>query len=303
VWALLRATGSERGYPLVPALAFTPYAAAASVVPLAVAARHRAWGAAVVAAGAGVTLGAAVLARAGRRPAGGQHGTRRLRMATVSLRLGLADPQAVLDLVTAHRVDVLAVQEVTPESQAALRAAGIGGVLPHWHLIAARAGSPPAAAGAVWSRLPILARSAVAGEFEQPTVRLAVPGGLDVEVTAVHATPPRTPRSVSRWTADLAALPAPEPGVLRVLAGDFNATLDHRALRRVLASGYRDAAWTDGAALRATWTPLRLPHPRLTLDHVLVDPRIGVAAVAVARVAGSDHRAVVAELVLPQPAG
>jgi endonuclease/exonuclease/phosphatase family metal-dependent hydrolase len=66
--------------------------------------------------------------------------------------------------------------------------------------------------------------------------------------------------------------------------------------------GYRDAAWTVGRALHATWTPLRLPHPRLTLDHVLVDPRIGVAAVAFARVPGSDHRAVVAELVLPQSA-
>ena len=36
---------------------------------------------------------------------------------------------------------------------------------------------------------------------------------------------------------DLAALPAPEPGVLRVLAGDFNATLDHAALRAVLRTG------------------------------------------------------------------
>ncbi|MCW2536418.1 MAG: Metal-dependent hydrolase, partial [Modestobacter sp.] len=50
VWALLRATGTERGFPLVPALAFTPYAAATSIVPLAVAVRARAWGTAAVAA-------------------------------------------------------------------------------------------------------------------------------------------------------------------------------------------------------------------------------------------------------------
>jgi endonuclease/exonuclease/phosphatase family metal-dependent hydrolase len=37
----------------------------------------------------------------------------------------------------------------------------------------------------------------------------------------------------------------------------------------------------------------------LTLDHVLVDPRIGVTALAVAAVRGSDHRALVADLVLP----
>jgi endonuclease/exonuclease/phosphatase family metal-dependent hydrolase len=35
------------------------------------------------------------------------------------------------------------------------------------------------------------------------------------------------------------------------------------------------------------------------LDHVLVDPRIGVAAVDLVHVPGSDHRALVADLVLP----
>jgi endonuclease/exonuclease/phosphatase (EEP) superfamily protein YafD len=116
--------------------------------------------------------------------------------------------------------------------------------------------------------------------------------------------PPTTsPRSVARWAADLAELPGPQHGVLRVLAGDFNATLDHGALRRVLALGYRDAARTVGLGLRATWTPLRSPHPRLTLDHVLVDPQVGVASVTLVPVAGSDHRAVVAELVLPQRGG
>ncbi|MCW2676333.1 MAG: hypothetical protein JWR70_1373 [Modestobacter sp.] len=306
VWALLRATGSERGFPLVPALAFTPYAAASSVLPLVVAARSRAWGVAVVAAGAAATLGGAVLGRAGRRPTEWEPGTRRLRLrlATVSMRLGEADPRAVLDLVTDHRVDVLALQEVTPEAAMALRAAGIGDLLPHSHVIAARDGSPPAAGGALWSRLPVLERLAVAGRFEQPTARLAVPGAPDVEVTAVHTKPPSTSsRAVARWAADLAELPGPESGVLRVLAGDFNATLDHGALRRVLALGYRDAAREVGLALRATWTPLRSPHPRLTLDHVLVDPRVGVVSVTLVPVAGSDHRAIVTELVLPPRPG
>lgn len=304
VWALLRATGSERGYPLVPAMAFTPYAAGTSLVPVVVAVRSRAWGTAAVAVGSAVTLGAAVLSRAGRRPAAVPPGTRRLRVATVSMRLGKADPRAVVELVTDHRIDVLALQEVTPEAEAALRAAGIGDLLPHAHVIAAGEGSPPGAGGALWSRLPVLERRSVPSGFQQPTVRLSVPGGPDVEVTAVHQTPPATsPRAVAGWTADLAALPAPGAGVLRILAGDFNATLDHQALRRVLASGHRDAAWAVGKALRATWTPLRSPQPRLTVDHVLVDPQIGVASVTLHRMPGSDHRAVVAELVLPQRAG
>ena len=84
-----------------------------------------------------------------------------------------------------------------------------------------------------------------------------------------------------------------------MLAGDFNATLDHADLRAVLRRGYADAARAVGGALAWTWRPLRLRFPRLALDHVLVDPRIAVASVDLTTVAGSDHRAVVAELVLP----
>ena len=304
VWAALRATGGERGFPLVPALAFTPYAAALGVVPVAVAARTGARAATAVSGVATVVLAAAVLGRAGRRGTEWEPGTRHLRVATVSLRYGRADPAAVVSLVADQRVDVLALQEVTPEAGTALRAAGIGDALPHSHVIAARSGSPSAAGGALWSRWPLQERFAVPGGFEQPAARVAVPGAPDVEVTAVHSTPPSTsPRSVRQWTADLADLPAPGSGVLRVLAGDFNATLDHAALRRVVGTGYLDAAVAVGRGLRATWTPLRSPQPRLTLDHVLVDPRMGVASLDLVPVPGSDHRAGVTELVLPSRAG
>jgi endonuclease/exonuclease/phosphatase family metal-dependent hydrolase len=145
------------------------------------------------------------------------------------------------------------------------------------------------------------AAGAARGHFEQPAVRLIRPDGPDVEVVAVHTAPPvPSAARVRAWSADLAALPPPEAGLLRVLAGDFNATLDHAALRSVLARGYVDAARAAGRAGAWTWRPLRAPLPRLALDHVLVDPRIGVAAVAIAAVRGSDHRALVADLVLPR---
>jgi hypothetical protein len=221
-------------------------------------------------------------------------------VATVSLRLGLVPAGSVLDLVRGHAVDVLSVQELTPEAERRLRSAGLDELLPHDVVIPARAGSVPSASGAVWSRLPLRAAGAVPGAFEQPTVRLEGSGGPDVELTAVHLTPPSASAEMVRaWGADLAALPAPEPGVLRVLAGDFNASLDHAAFRRVLAHGYRDAAREAGRAMIWTWAPLRPHFPRLAIDHVLVDPRIGIAAVDVVAVEGSDHRAVVAELVLP----
>lgn len=299
-WAVLRSTGCERGFPLVPALSFTPHAAATAVVPLALSVALRSRGAALVALASGTALAGAVLLPARRllRPIPPPDGPR-LRVATVSLRLGLVDPGPVLDLVRRYDVDVLAVQELTPNAEAALRAAGIGELLPHDHVLPARPGRVPSASGAVFSRIPIHDRAEVAGGFEQPTVRL--PGGRrPVEVTSVHAVPPATSRAAVRgWTSDLAALPAPAPDVLRVLAGDFNATFDHAAFRAVLGLGYVDAARATGQGLVWTWRPLRLPFPRLVLDHVLVDPRIPVASVDFVPVSGSDHRSVVTELVLP----
>jgi hypothetical protein len=48
-WAALRLLGLERGFPLVPLVAFTPLAAAAAVVVIAVAALLRQRGATLVA--------------------------------------------------------------------------------------------------------------------------------------------------------------------------------------------------------------------------------------------------------------
>jgi hypothetical protein len=301
-WAVLRLTGSERGFPLVPALTFTPHAAATAVVPLGVALRFRSRAGVLLSAGAGTVLAASVLARRrASRPATTTDGDR-VRVATVSLRLGLVAAGAVLELVQRHDVDVLAVQELTPDAERRLRAAGIDALLPHSRVLHARPGSVPAGGGAVWSRRPLRSRGAVPGGFQQPIVQLGTDGPAPaVEVTAVHIWPPSMgPASVRQWAADLAALPAPGPGVLRVLAGDFNASLDHAALRGVLRLGYTDAARTVGRALTWTWASMRFRRPRLAIDHVLVDPRIGVAAVDVLPVRGSDHRAVVAELVVPR---
>ncbi len=303
-WALLRATGTERGFPLVPALAFTPYGAAGTVVPVAVALWARSLPAAALGAASGAVLGAAVLRRAGGGSEAGPRadvpGAREVRLGSVNLLVGRADAAAVVELVRAHRLDVLALQELTPAAEQALQAAGIGDLLPGSHVVQARAGAPEGAGGAVLTRLPITERGAVPGAFEQPTVRLAVAGAPDLEVTAVHSHPPATsPAAVRRWHRDLHALPEPADEVLRVLAGDYNATPDHRQLRDLVARGYTDAGPATGRGLRTTWTPLGYGHPRLVLDHVLVDARITVTGYDVVRVPGTDHRALVTRLRLP----
>ncbi len=65
--------------------------------------------------------------------------------------------------------------------------------------------------------------------------------------------------ATARWRSQLSALPPPGADPV-ILAGDFNATLDHAAFRRLLDLGYADAASQVGNGLAATWGPR--PHRR-----------------------------------------
>jgi endonuclease/exonuclease/phosphatase family metal-dependent hydrolase len=104
---------------------------------------------------------------------------------------------------------------------------------------------------------------------------------------------------VGVWQCQLRDLPGPaDDGIAHVLLGDFNGTLDNRAVRDVLARGYVDAADATGAGLRPTF-PVGRRIPPITIDHVLVPPTIQVHRLSVHDVRASDHRALIAELVLP----
>ncbi|HYF28123.1 MAG TPA: endonuclease/exonuclease/phosphatase family protein, partial [Baekduia sp.] len=139
----------------------------------------------------------------------------------------------------------------------------------------------------------------VPGRAAQPAGRLIVPGApLPVAVQAVHPRPPISGASEPDWRATLRDLAGPGPGVLRILAGDFNATLDHRELRAVLDRGYVDAADATGDGLRPTW-PVGRRRPPITIDHLLVDARVAVREVQLHELRGSDHRVLVARLQLP----
>jgi endonuclease/exonuclease/phosphatase family metal-dependent hydrolase len=113
---------------------------------------------------------------------------------------------------------------------------------------------------------------------------------------------PWAPRANRDWQQDLAAEPPADPGgPPRILLGDFNSTLDHAPLRQLIATGYRDAGVATGQGLVPTWPYAEHPGiPKVAIDHVLVDRRIGVRAMSVHRIPLSDHRAIVAELIVPR---
>jgi endonuclease/exonuclease/phosphatase (EEP) superfamily protein YafD len=299
-WAGVRVFGLERG-PLVQLLAFTPYVAAGAMAPLILALALRRWWAAGVAAVAVVALLGAVAPRALAGPEPTGRGTV-VRVLTANLLAGAADPAGLVALVRAHHVDLLALQEFTPSAQAELHRLGLGTLLPR-----VQANPEIGTTGsALYSRIPLTGTGIRRndGGFTQAYATAQVPGAPPVLVESAHPMSPYSLATLDSWRSDLLAQPPATPeGPLRILAGDFNATLDHAPLRALLDTGYVDAADAVGSGLVGTWGPYDGDRiPPVTIDHVLVDRRIGVRAVSVHPLAGSDHRPVLAELSLP-PAG
>ena len=299
-WAAARVTGADRvdriDAPVTALLSFTPQAAAAA--PLAAlglaAARQR--GPAVTAALAAAALVAVTGSRAIRRPQPKASGPV-LRVLTVNVLCGRADAEAVVALVRQTGADALFLQELTDDAVTRLGQAGLDDLMPQ-KTIELRGSS---LGSGIYSRFPLNEGRPLAPAYAaQPTAVLKLPGGEAVELGCVHprAPLPASPRALARWRQELGVLPPPAE-LPRVLAGDFNATLDHAPLRGVLRLGYADAARAVGNALAPTWGPLGRP-ALITIDHVLVDRRCAVLASSVHVIPGTDHRAVYAEIRLPE---
>ncbi len=296
-WALARLAGVERGSPSVQLMAFTPYVAFGALVPLAAAVLTGRWAAAAVAGLAAAVLLGCVLPRAFGSPS--TMDGESITVMSVNLRIGAADVQAIVDIVADREVDLLTLQELTPDAYDRLTAAGVEKRLPHHEVSLNDRGG----GSAVYSRFDLI-RTAVLtlpDAFTQVGATAEVPGVGAVMIQSVHPAPPLSGGTVG-WAAGLRAQP-PAGAALTVLAGDFNATLDHVELRRLLHTGYRDAAAAVGRGLTPTWPyagPRAAVVPKVTIDHVLVNRDIGVRAFDTAAVAGTDHRAIIAVLVLPR---
>jgi endonuclease/exonuclease/phosphatase family metal-dependent hydrolase len=136
----------------------------------------------------------------------------------------------------------------------------------------------------------------------QPEAGASVPGVGRLNVKAVHPFVPTSRSGVRQWRAQLGRLPAAmEDGVPHILAGDFNATLDHSVVRDAIARGYVDAADAVGAGWKPTFpvAPWGRRRPPITLDHILVPKDWRVRAFSVHTLRGSDHKTVIAELQAP----
>jgi endonuclease/exonuclease/phosphatase (EEP) superfamily protein YafD len=288
LWALLRVGGLDRGYPLVPLVSFTPHVTAVSLPIVFALALMRQWRPFLVAAVAAAALLAVVLPRGFglQTPPGGP----KLRVLSANVLFGRVPPEDLVELVRERRVDILSVQELTPEFDAGLRRAGLTKLLPR-DIVAPDA---VATGTGIYSRLPLRELpEPPESVLNQVAVRTRWDPVGSFEVVAVHPLPPVSAPQTEQWERSLRALP---PGDRpRMLVGDFNATLDHRELRRLIGTGYVDAADATGDGLKPTW-PSGRSRPPITIDHVLASEHFAATRVEIIPLARGDHRAVFAEL-------
>ncbi len=215
----------------------------------------------------------------------GARGPVRLIAANVLYRQeDAAATQAYLDSQSA---DLVVLSEFTPRWREKLR--GLERAYPHFVL---RPRLNPWGI-AVYSRYPLLEIEDLdLGDDASSQLRMLVelPGGL-AEVYAVHLASPSTPRQAARRITQLrrlaARIAAADPGLPRIVAGDFNTTPYSPYFQDLL----RDAHLSDGRrpfGLHVTWPAWPVP-VWIPIDHCLVDGPLIVTRVATGPPIGSDH--------------
>ncbi|MEU7475206.1 endonuclease/exonuclease/phosphatase family protein [Lentzea sp. NPDC042327] len=296
--ALVRLLGIDGTRYMIATTALTPYITVAGLVIGLFALFRKRWVVGLTMTLVAVVLVANVVPRAFSDPRPNVVG-QEVRLMTSNLLVGQADAEFVVAQVKARRIDVLAMQELSPAMVRDLQRAGLDQVLPNQILIPEPGGS----GSGIASRFPLTRRDLTPpGTLRQAGALVDLPGAQDIEVVSVHPLPPVVDEGPEPWQRELAGLPSPDStGSMRVLAGDFNATLDHVGMTRLLNKGYVDAADQVGKGLVHTWpSQSGIWPPPVTIDHVLVDPRCPVDTVDVFDVPGSDHRALVAQFVVPR---
>ncbi len=220
-----------------------------------------------------------------------------LTVMTSNLSVGNGDASSVVELVRSRSVDVLAVQELTPDAVLRLYEAGLDCLLPYRRLDAHLG----VTGNGLWTRFPFYGqRKSDDSSWPTLSARIQLPGRL----ATVVVTHPAAPSLFDHDSRDadfvsmrntLRALSRLEGPV--IVAGDFNATLDNKSLRNIVADGFVDAAEQSGSGVVMTWPAFgRVVRPFAGIDHILVRGDGLVATdVETAIVPRSDHKSLIAK--------
>jgi endonuclease/exonuclease/phosphatase family metal-dependent hydrolase len=224
----------------------------------------------------------------------------RLHVMTANLLFGEGDTSRVVEVAVADDVDVLVLQEVTPQALSGLESAGLGQAFGH------HAGTPAAgpAGTMVFSRYPLRDVHRLATLYGGYSMDLRTPAGR-VHLLAVHPRPPTG--DVSGWRTDQGVVRHAARATSRrtLVVGDLNATMDHVPMRSLVGIGFADAATQANSQWQPTWpssgevSRFGVSVPSLVaIDHVLLSSGLRALRTESVTVPGTDHRALVAVVAL-----
>lgn len=281
--------------------AFVPLAAVPSWILASAAALTRRWRLATAAV-ALAAVHVALLApwHTSTRRAADLSSNDRLVVVSSNLFIGRGDLATLVDAVRELDADVLVLVEATPAMRETLEGSDLADRLPY------SSGEPRADGNAVmvYSRHPLRTSDVEPVpplRYGAHMTTVAAPAG-DVVVAGLHAVAP-LPGLVRAWRAEWTAVAAwaaslpPELPV--IIAGDFNASMDHPVLRRLGRAGLVDVHREVGRGRPATWP--RIPgasalSPWFHIDHIQ-SRGFDVVDAGTLVVPGSDHLATWAALV------
>ncbi len=224
-----------------------------------------------------------------------------VRIMQANIKVGQADPAALVRTVRDRDVDVLTVQELTDASIAGLHSAGLDALLPHRFVVSY---GPGGQGGGIYSRFP-LSNTRILDGFLSANLSADLDVGLrePLALFAVHPAPAYLfPAEV--WAAELRRLHAEMASNSLpdnvVVSGDFNATYTQRQYRALLTDGYADAADQVGAGLVPTMPAGRRLPALIGIDRVVTK---GAVATSLDRIdiVGSDHHGLVVDVRLTNP--
>ncbi|HZX03931.1 endonuclease/exonuclease/phosphatase family protein [Kribbella sp.] len=223
-------------------------------------------------------------------------GSRPLTIMVANVLGGAARAADVAQLILDRKPDLVSL----PEAQADVREQ-IRALLPgrqYKGYTAQASSAAPSATSVLVS--PALGDVAFASEPGTTFGNVVVTGGNlgEVRLIAYHGYPP-LPASVTTWAHDLLKVRewcSQDPPT--VIAGDYNATVDHADFRAALGGYCRSVGPSVGGGLQGTWPADQPAVLRTQIDHVVVTRQFEPGRFATYPIHGTDHRAVVATIAL-----
>jgi endonuclease/exonuclease/phosphatase (EEP) superfamily protein YafD len=218
---------------------------------------------------------------------------------------GAPGSAAIAKLAIESDADVVALPETTEGTATAVAALMTAAGLPmvshtvaHGHISKSRSTSVLISSALGTYHLDESAGSTVT----LPSLVMVPDNGVGPTIVATHPVAPQ-PGELSNWNSDLRWLAGACPGGNVILAGDFNATLDHLAglgtARGTNVGACADAALRAHTAAVGTWPTFAPALVGTPIDHVMTTKNWTVRGMRIVQDldgAGSDHRPIVVRL-------